>query len=210
MKPVPRLMLVTQRGNRGVAPYLNFLECCIKNGVDCIQLREKNSSHADLLDFGRAIKKLIKPYDVTFIVNDNIKLCLALDADGVHLGQKDESAKRARKILGTDKLIGLSVENLAHIEKANTLPINYIGVGTIFPTQNKNNVATIWGLEGLQAAKTASQHPIVAIGGIDESNAEAIASTGIRGIAAIGAFHDSHEPEHTSQFLHRLLWRKPC
>lgn len=208
MKPIPKLMLVTQKGNKALAPYLNFLETCIKNGVDCIQLREKNSSQADLLDFGLAIKKLLKSYDITFIVNDNIKLCLALDADGVHLGQKDENAKRARKILGADKIIGLSVENLTHIEKANLLPINYIGVGAIFPTDNKKNVETIWGLDRLITAKTLSKHPIIAIGGINETNAESVVSTRIHGIAAIGAFHDSREPKNTSQYLHQLLGDK--
>lgn len=205
MKPIPKLMLVTQKGGKALAPYLSFIETCIKNGVDAVQLREKNMSQAELLTFGRAVKKRLKPYNVSLIVNDNIKLCLALDADGIHLGQKDESAKRARKILGPDKLIGLSVETLEHIQKANSLLINYIGVGTIYATENKKNVATTWGIDGLKKAQENSIHPVIAIGGINEENASPVAATGIYGIAAIGAFHDSQHPEKTAHTLSELL-----
>lgn len=205
MKPIPSLMLVTNKGDAPWAPYLDFIEACAASGLSAVQLREKNMDQMTLLKFGRAIKKILAPFNTTFIVNDNIKLCMALDADGVHLGQQDESAKRARKILGHEKLIGLSINTEQEACHANTLPINYIGVGAIFPTQNKANVATIWGIAGLAKVKALSHHPIIAIGGIDESNAATIAATGVHGMAAIAAFQTSTNPSLTTQHLLHLF-----
>lgn len=209
-KSIPRLMLVTHKGNTPLKKYLEFIEICAHHGVDAVQLREKTMNQTELLSFGKALKKILLPLNVSLIVNDNIKLALALDADGVHLGQKDESTKRARKILGNDKLIGLSVDTLANVEKANTLPINYLGVGAIFPTQSKTDVITHWGIEGLNQVAATSHYPLIAIGGINESNAPDVASTPVHGIAAIGAFHDSENPGKTTEFLHHLFKRPTC
>lgn len=209
-KPIPRLMLVTNKGNIPLKKYLEFIEACASHGVDTVQLREKNMNQTELLSFGKTLKKILQPLNVSLIVNDNIKLALALDADGVHLGQKDESTKRARKILGPDKLIGLSVNTLANVEKANTLPINYLGVGAIFPTHNKSDVATVWGIEGLNQVMAITKHPLIAIGGINETNAESVHHTKVHGMAAIGAFHDSKNPVETTEFLHQLFKRPVC
>lgn len=209
-KSIPRLMLVTHKSNTPLKKYLEFIEICAHHGIDAVQLREKDMNQTELLHFGKALKKLLTPLNIALIVNDNIKLALALDADGVHLGQKDESTKRARKILGNDKLIGLSVNTLANVEKANTLPINYLGVGAIFPTHNKSDVITHWGIDGLNQVAAISQHPLIAIGGINEANAADVAETPAHGMAAIGVFHDSPNPANTTKFLHHLFVRPVC
>lgn len=209
-KSIPKLMLVTHKGNTPLKKYLEFIEICAHHGVDAVQLREKTMNQTELLSFGKALKKILLPLNVSLIVNDNIKLALALDADGVHLGQKDESTKRARKILGNDKLIGLSVDTVANVEKANTLPVNYLGVGAIFSTQNKPDVITHWGIDGLTQVAALSRYPLIAIGGINESNAPDVANTPVHGMAAIGAFHDSDNPAKTTEFLHHLFKRPTC
>lgn len=210
LKPIPRLMLVTRKENIPLKKYLELIEACASHGVDAVQLREKHMNQTELLSFGKALKKVLQPLNVSLIVNDNIKLALALNADGVHLGQKDESTKRARKILGPDKLVGLSVNTLAEVERANTLPINYLGVGAIFPTKNKSNITTLWGIEGLTQVINLSKHPLIAIGGIDETNAKLVHNTNVHGMAAIGAFHNTKNPIETTAFLHQLFMRPLC
>lgn len=209
LKPIPRLMLVTRKNDIPLKKYLELIEACISHGVDAVQLREKQMNQTELLSFGKALKKILAPHHASLIINDNIKLALALDADGVHLGQKDESTKRARKILGPDKLVGLSVNTLAEVERANALPVNYIGVGAIFPTNNKSNITTLWGIEGLNQAIRLSKHPIIAIGGIDATNAQLVRDTNVHGMAAIGAFHEK-APIETTSFLHQLFSRPSC
>ena len=200
-----QLTLVTNKGNTPTAPYLEFIEVCLKAGITCVQLREKSLLHEDLWDFGSSLKRLLDLYNVPLIVNDDIDLCIKLCAFGVHLGQSDTEVTKARSTLGPDKIIGLSVNTIEQIQNSLTLPIDYIGVGAIFPTHNKPDVGTIWGLSGLNQASLVSSHHIVAIGGIDESNAFSVINSGADGIAAIGAFHDSKDPFLTTKNLIKII-----
>lgn len=199
-----QLTLVTNKGNAPTAPYLGFVEVCLKAGITCVQLREKSLTGEDLLDFGSSLKRLLDLYNVPLIVNDDVDLCIKLNASGVHLGQSDTKVTKARSALGTDKIIGLSVNTIEQIQTSLTLPIDYIGVGAIFPTHNKPDVETIWGLRGLSQASLVSSHPIVAIGGIDESNAFSVMNSGADGIAAIGAFHQAADPCLTTKNLIKI------
>ncbi len=194
-----QLILVTHKGSSFTSAYLERIALCIKGGVTSVQLREKSLSRAELLHFGRSLKNLLDSNNIPLIVNDHVDLCLQLDAAGVHLGQSDEEPLEARAKLGPQKIIGLSVNTMAQIEEANTLPLDYIGVGAIFHTQNKSDVETIWGLEGLKKASIMSSHPIVAIGGVTPSNALSVLQAGAKGIAAIGAFHDAVDPYLSTQ-----------
>lgn len=200
-----QLTLVTNKGNTPTAPYLEFIEVCLKAGITCVQLREKSLPVEDLLDFGSSLKRLLDLYNVPLMVNDDIDLCIKLSAFGVHLGQSDTEVTKARSALGTDKIIGLSVNTIEQIQNSLTLPIDYIGVGAIFPTHNKPDVETIWGLRDLSQASLVSSHPIVAIGGIDESNAFSVINSGANGIAAIGAFHQAADPFLTTKNLIKII-----
>ena len=200
-----QLTLLTNKGNIPTAPYLEFIEVCLKAGITCVQLREKSLPGEDLLDFGSSLKRLLDLYNVPLIVNDDVDLCIKLSAFGVHLGQSDTASKKARSALGTDKIIGLSVNTIEQIQNSLTLPIDYIGVGAIFPTHNKPDVETIWGLSGLKQASLVASRPIVAIGGIDESNAFSVINSGANGIAAIGAFHQAADPFLTTKNLIKII-----
>jgi thiamine-phosphate pyrophosphorylase len=200
-----QLTLVTNKGNIPTVSYLNFIEVCIKAGITCVQLREKSLPKKDLLDFGNSLKCLLDLYNVPLIVNDDIDLCIKLSAFGVHLGQSDTDVTKARSALGTDKIIGLSVNTIEQIQNSLTLPIDYIGVGAIFPTHNKPDVETIWGLNGLKDAYLISSHPIVAIGGIDENNIFSVINSGADGIAAIGVFHQAADPFLTTKNLIKII-----
>lgn len=196
-KPFYRLILVTQRATQPLNTYLYFVERCAKAGITSVQLREKNYSHAELVTFGKSLQAILKPYHIPLLINDNLRVALEIDADGVHLGQTDGDPWKARKLLGPNKSIGLSIDSIANLQHANTLPIDYVGVGSIFMTHNKTNITTYWGLSGLTELNKQSKHPIVAIGGIDDTNAADVYKAGAHGIAAIGAFHNSFDLEKT-------------
>ena len=196
-----KLMLVTQRGHQSVSSYLDFISTCCAAGITAVQLREKNSDFSQLKRFALSLKDVLKPYNIPLFVNDHLELALAVDADGLHLGQADGDPEMARKILGPDKLLGLSVESLADVEQANELPVDYIGVGAVFETSTKPDVKTVWGLTGLAKACNLSSHPVIAIGGITIKNAASVLAAGAQGLAAASALHAANDPVAVTQVL---------
>lgn len=201
-EPFLHLTLVTNKKTAFTPSYLELIQQCIKGGITCVQLREKSLPYQELLSFGRALKSILDKNNIPLLINDHVELCLQLDAAGVHLGQNDGDPVKARALLGPDKIIGITTNTLTQVNDAKDLPINYLGIGTIFPTENKPDVQTIWGLDGLEQAAQITAHPLIAIGGIDEHNAQSVMNAGARGIAAIGAFHDAKDPCQTT---HNLL-----
>ncbi|MGE3921208.1 MAG: thiamine phosphate synthase, partial [Gammaproteobacteria bacterium] len=162
-----------------------------------------------LLSFASALKKLLDTFQIPLIINDNLELCLTLNADGLHLGQNDGDITIARNLLGPDKIIGLTINTIEQVEHANQLPIDYIGIGSIFPTQHKADVQNIWGITELSKAVGLSCHPTIAIGGINISNANEVMRAGVFGIAAIGAFHQTKNLTETIQKLKKIVEGKP-
>lgn len=199
------LTLVTNKGNAPTEPYLQFIKACVKAGVTCVQLREKSLSHKELFQFGFSLKCLLDKSEIPLIINDDVDLCIKLDASGVHLGQSDTEIRKARSILGLNKIIGLSVNTIQQVQNSNKQPIDYIGVGAIFPTNNKPDIETIWGLDGLKKTSLIASHPIMTIGGIDENNALSVINGGASGIAAIGAFHNAKDPFLATQNLIKII-----
>lgn len=200
-----KLILVTNKSQSDLQKYLDFIAVCAKSGLTAVQLREKNLNANDLIAFGKRLKTLLHPFNIPLIVNDDLALCLELNADGLHLGQTDGSVITARKYLGHEKTIGLTVNTLAQVELANNLPIDYIGVGAVFPSNNKPDAQTIWGCDSLKQAASIASHPIVAIGGINTSNAALVMKTKVTGIAAIDAFHQSKNPALTTRTLRQIV-----
>jgi thiamine-phosphate pyrophosphorylase len=195
-----KLMLVTNRCGKPLGEYLEFIACCVRSGVTSVQLREKNLSFDELLEFGRELQSVLSPLSIPLMINDNVELAYQLDADGIHLGQSDGSVLMARKRLGDQKLIGLSVGTVDELEEANALPIDYIGLGVVFPTKNKD-VKTVLGYDGLTKLAKLSKFPVVAIGGINETNIDSVLRSGAWGVAAIGAFHDALDPSVVTKNL---------
>lgn len=200
-----KLMLVTNRQQTPIDDYLQFIKTCAHAGITSVQLREKNQAPEALLEFGEKLKHILDPLQIPLIVNDDIELALMLNASGVHLGQTDGNPERARALLGPDKIIGVSIDTEDNLMRANQLPIDYVGIGAIFPTSNKNNVATIWGVHGLSQLAPHSKHPIIGIGGINESNAPEVLASGACGIAVIGALHDAEDATLTTHNLRHII-----
>lgn len=167
--------------------YLDVIEEAIKGGADVIQLREKDKSKRELLEMARALRQLTRRYGVLFIVNDHIDIALAVDADGVHLGQDDLPLQEARKILGDQKIIGISTHALAEAEAAAREGADYIGVGPIFPTNTKDDLADVVGLTYVQEIAEKINLPFVAIGGIKLHNVENVLAAGAKAVCVISA-----------------------
>ena len=200
-----KLMLVTNRQNIPLSDYLQFIERCATSGITAVQLREKQQTQEFLMMFGQALKRILDPLHIPLIINDDIELALELEASGVHLGQTDGDPLLARNRLGTNKIIGVSIDSADNLMKANNLPLDYVGVGALFTTTNKNNVKTHWGIDGLQQLAPNSQHPIIGIGGINEHNAADVLSAGAHGIAVIAALHDAENPSQTARNLRHIV-----
>ena len=188
-----------------MSDYLQLISQCASSGITSVQLREKQQTPEYLFTFGQQLKRILDPLNIPLIINDDLELAIALDAGGVHLGQTDGDPRLARKRLGPNKKIGLSIDSTEHLIAANALPIDYVGVGAIFSTANKHNVATFWGLHGLQQLATHAKHPIVGIGGITENNALDVLLSGAHGIAVIGALHDVENPCYVTQQLRSII-----
>ncbi len=202
-----KLCLVTNINNQPMNKYIKFIEHAAMGGITMVQLREKSGNPLEVKERARELQRLLRSFEIPLIINDYVELAAEIDADGVHIGQQDMSAFRAREILGPDKIIGLSVESLEEVEKSNNLTniIDYITASAVFPSKTKPDCKKIWGIDGLRQVVENSKHPVTAIGGIKLHNTFDIINTGAKGIAVIGAIHDSPNPYQAVQNLRRII-----
>ena len=187
MKDYLKLYLVTDRELSLGRSLEEVVSEAVKGGVTVVQLREKDASTGEFIELARRLMKLLKPLDIPLIINDRVDVALAVDADGVHIGQSDMSYEDARRLLGPDKIIGLSVENFKDIEAANALDVDYIGISPVYGTPTKTDTAEPFGLEGLREAVQMSAHPTVAIGGMNASTIAEVMAAGTDGVAVVSA-----------------------
>ena len=159
----------------------------VRAGAACVQLREKQASTRVFLEKAQELKAVLKPSGIPLIINDRVDIALAAGAAGVHLGQSDMPCDHARDILGPGAIVGLSVETWKDVEAAEKLDVDYLGVSPVFPTPTKTDTREPWGLDGLHRISTYSRHLLVAIGGIDHSNAATVLSAGAHGLAVVSA-----------------------
>lgn len=184
---------------------LTKMEQALRGGVDIIQLRAKTLSTASLLKIGRQMRELARRLDKLFIVNDRVDVMLALDADGVHLGQDDLPVDMARKMIqGKDKLIGCSTHNLGEAVRAEREGADYIGFGPIFETPTKPAYRPV-GLELIPEVVKKLRVPVVFIGGIDRSNVVEVVKRGAKSVAVVRAVFAAPDPYERARELKQLL-----
>lgn len=200
-----RVYLVTDRLAAKGRDAVCVIAAALKGGVTMIQVREKEASARDFIAFAKAVKELAAPYGVPVVINDRVDVAVAAGADGVHLGQSDIPCEVARTMLGRESIIGLSVENLSQIPQANSLDVDYIGVSPVFATPTKRDTAEPFGLAGLSRAVKISEHPVVAIGGVNIKTAPGILACGVDGLAVVSAIMGADNPQAASHEL-RELW----
>ena len=186
--------LVTDRGLCRNRSLQDIVLQAVQGGAAYVQLREKDLSTRDFVEEAIAVKKLLLPFHVPLIINDRIDVALACGADGVHIGQEDMPYATARKLMGQEAIIGLSVETWADVEASQNLDVDYIGVSPVFATPTKTDTKEPWGLEGLRKIKSFSRHPLVAIGGINESNARTVVKAGADCLAVVSAVCSADDP----------------
>lgn len=187
MKDYLKLYLVTDRELSLGRSLEDVVSEAVEGGVTVVQLREKEASTGEFVSLARRLMELLKPLGIPLIINDRIDVALAVDADGVHIGQSDMPYEDARRILGPDKIIGLSVENFDDIERANALDVDYIGISPVYGTPTKTDTAEPFGLDGLRKAVEMSVHPAVAIGGMNSSTIGDVMAAGADGVAVVSA-----------------------
>jgi thiamine-phosphate pyrophosphorylase len=159
----------------------------ILGGATIVQLREKTGSTRKILETAYEIRKLTQKAKIPFIINDRLDIAMAVNSDGVHLGQEDMPLNIARKILGKDRVIGISATNLEEAIEAESQGADYLGVGPIFATPSKEDAAEPMGLGGLAEIRKKVKIPIVAIGGISWENMGEVIRAGADGVAVISA-----------------------
>lgn len=162
------------------------VEQAIQGGATFIQIREKQLNDTDFLEQAKKIKKITNQYHVPFVVNDNVSVAIAVDADGVHVGQKDMEAGEVRKKLGQNKIIGVSVQTVEQALSAQKNGADYLGVGAVFSTSTKLDASEV-SFETLKQICDAVDIPVVAIGGINAQNILQLKKSGIDGVAVVSA-----------------------
>ena len=164
------------------------VEQAIDGGVTFVQLREKELAEDLFLEGAKEIKKLCNARKIPFVINDSVDIALAMDADGVHVGQSDMEAGDVREKLGPDKIIGVSTQTVEQAILAEKHGADYLGVGAVFPTTSKDDAAEV-SYDTLKAICEAVSIPVVAIGGITQGNVVKLAGSGIDGVAVISAIY---------------------
>lgn len=181
------MCVITDRELRRDRSYLDIAAQAVEGGATMIQLRDKVAGPRQLLIEARRIARLCRARGVRFIVNDRLDLALAADADGVHLGQDDLPPWEARRLLGTDKILGVSTHSLEQGLRAVTQGADYLGIGPVFPTATKATGYDPIGIETIQQLRARVDLPIVAIGGITLNNIRKVIQAGATGVAAVAA-----------------------
>lgn len=198
-----RLYLVTSP----VDNLLETVEACLKGGLTLLQYREKSADDVIRLDRARKLRQLCHDYGALFIINDRIDLALAVDADGVHLGQQDIPIAVARQLLGPQRLIGRSTTNQKEMQGAIAEGADYIGVGPVYETPTKAGKAAA-GLDYVRYAAKNCQIPWFAIGGIDASNINDVMDAGAQRVAVVRSLMQAEQPTLVTQYFISQLYRK--
>ncbi|XP_015581787.1 thiamine biosynthetic bifunctional enzyme TH1, chloroplastic isoform X3 [Ricinus communis] len=188
-------------------PMVDATREAIEGGATIVQLREKNTETRDFINTAKACLEICRSHGVPLLINDRVDVALACDADGVHVGQSDIPARTARILLGPDKIIGVSCKTPEQAQQAWIDGADYIGCGGVYPTTTKANNSTV-GFDGLKAVCLASKLPVVAIGGINATNAVSVMESGVanlKGVAVVSALFDKESVLDATRNLHAIL-----
>ncbi|MDJ1483958.1 thiamine phosphate synthase [Cytophagaceae bacterium YF14B1] len=181
------------------------VEQACKAGVNWVQLREKDLSTEDFIALAHKVLAITRMYNAKLIINDRVEVAVAVDADGVHIGQDDMSYTQARELMGYTKIIGLSVNNLPELTAANALDVDYVGIASIFSTTTKLDTTSELGIEGLRSLCTQTKHSTYAIGGINQTNIQQVIQTGVTGVAVVSAICGTASPYDATRTLIQLI-----
>ncbi|MBQ6344792.1 MAG: thiamine phosphate synthase [Methanobrevibacter sp.] len=197
------LYLVTDK-SEDVEKFLNTIEEAIKGGTTVVQIREKTADTLDFYNLALKVKEITTKYNVPLIINDRVDVALAIDADGVHVGQSDMPCDVTRRLIGENKILGVSAATIEEAQKAQKDGADYIGTGAVFPTQTKDDAPSVTKQE-LKEIVDSIDIPVVAIGGITLENAHELVDTGISGLSVVSAIMSSDNPKKSSEELLKIF-----
>ncbi|HEX5989641.1 MAG TPA: thiamine phosphate synthase [Solirubrobacterales bacterium] len=181
-----------------------LLRAALTGGADIVQLREKELGREEIERAAGTFRRVADTFSALFVLNDDPELARICDADGVHVGQDDVSAERAREVMGPDAIVGLSTHSEEQIAASAERPVDYISVGPIWETPTKEGRPGV-GLELIAHAAAEAPHPFFAIGGIDPSNADQVVEAGAERLCAVRAIRDAADPEAAAQQLRQAF-----
>lgn len=202
-KKYMQLYAVTDRAWTGNKTLYEQIKEALENGVTCVQLREKNLDEASFIEEAKKISVLCRQYNTPFIVNDNVNVAIASNADGIHIGQEDMGLKDVREIVGENMIIGISAHTVEEAKFAQENGADYIGIGTVFETSTKNDVDVI-PYEKVKSICDAVDMPKVAIGGINAENILKLKGSGIDGVAVVSAIFGAKDIGKATKELYTL------
>ncbi len=200
------LYAVTDRAWTKTQTLYEQVECAIKGGVTCLQLREKYLDFEAFFEEALNIKSLCKKYNVPFIINDNVKVAIKCNADGIHIGQHDMSLKDVRKMVGDDMIIGVSAQTVEQALEAQNNGADYLGVGAMFSTSTKLDADDV-SYDTLKEICEKTSIPVVAIGGINKDNILKLANSGVDGVALVSAIFGAEDIENECKELKEISER---
>ena len=198
-----RLYAVTDRAWVGQGTLGDQVEQALRGGVTCVQLREKSLGVPAILVEAEEIGALCRSYGVPFLINDRVEIALQCGADGVHVGQKDRAAREVRRLLGPNRILGVSARTVEQAVQAERDGADYLGVGAVFSTSTKADAMPV-SYETLQAICRAVSIPVVAIGGIQRENLLSLTGSGVDGVALVSAIFAAPDVETASRELRAL------
>lgn len=200
MNKIDLSLYLTTDNSSDVERFLKTIEEAIIGGTTVVQLREKTADTLDFYNLALKVKEITSRYDVPLIINDRVDIALAIDADGVHVGQSDMPCDIARKLIGDEKILGVSANTIEEAKKAERDGADYIGTGAVFPTSTKDDADSVSKKELIDIVESINI-PVVAIGGINTENAHELAGTGIAGLSVVSAIMSSDNPKKSSEEL---------
>lgn len=207
MKPVVdwTLYVVTDRPLARGRPLEQVVEAALRGGATVIQLREKEASTREFIALGQRLQELCRAYHVPLIINDRVDVALAIEADGVHVGQDDMPVALARRLLGPDKIVGATASTPEEAHQAEADGADYLGCNAVFYTPTKTDTGTPLGVEGFRRLVQAVKIPVVAIGGIKATNAAELIRAGAAGVAVVSAVMAADDPEAAARELCQVV-----
>lgn len=185
----------------GALGMLETTRAAVQNGATCVQLRAPHWKKRALVECGRALMKILSGTGVPLIINDHADVCLAVNADGLHIGQNDLAPEDARRIIGENKVLGLSVSNPQDLAKVNTTIVDHLGIGPIFLTSTKTDTSDALGIDGFAALASCKPCPVVAIGSVKTPIVAQLIQSGADGVAVVSAICGQKDPGAATKAL---------
>lgn len=202
--PYPLYLVISEEDCRHQS-WLTVAEEAIIGGVDIIQLREKNDSYYSFLAKAKALKTLTDRYGIPLVINDQVDIAVQVDAWGIHVGQTDTPPSQIRDAHGDRFRIGWSLEELSQLSSSELQAVHHLGLSPIFATATKTNTITEWGLSGIADIRQRTKKPIIAIGSMNKTNAEAAIAVGANSVAVVSAICAQRDPRAAAAQLKELL-----